>query len=93
MVCQKASSVASWLEAHLVPFPVVPDEDRTLAKLWGVYQKLSYDAIHIARPATFVVDSRRVVRYVRVSRHQADPAPLEDVIAAGRAAASDTSNG
>ena len=81
VLCQKASSVARWVAAHPLPFPILIDEDRSAAKRWGVYVALSYDSIRIARPASFVVDAAGVVRYVRVSRHQLDPAPLSEVFA------------
>jgi len=81
VLCQKRESVARWLRAHPLPFPILIDEDRSAAKLWGAYVALSYDSIHIARPASFVVDAGGVVRYARISRHQFDDAPLTDVFA------------
>jgi peroxiredoxin len=85
VLCQKRRSVVAWLGAHPLPFPILIDEDRSAAKNWGAYVAFSYDSIHIARPASFVVDAAGVVRYVRISRHQLDPAPLAEVIAvAGR---------
>jgi len=81
VLCQKPSSVARWVAAHPLPFPILIDEDRSAAKRWGAYVALSYDSIHIARPASFVVDASGVVRYARVSRHQLDDAPLTEVFA------------
>ena len=80
VLCQKRDGVAAWLLAHPLPFPILIDDDRSRAKRWGVYVPLSYDAIHIARPASFIVDTAGVVRYARISRHQLDPAPLEDIL-------------
>jgi peroxiredoxin len=59
----------------------VIDDDRSRAKSWGVYVRLSYDSIHMARPATFIVDPAGIVRYARVSRHQLDLAPFEEILA------------
>jgi len=84
VVCQKRDNVAAWLARHPLPFPILTDEDRTRAKRWGVYVSFSYDSIHIARPAAFVVDTAGVLRYARVSRHQLDAAPLKEILAVGR---------
>ena len=81
ILCQRRDNVAAWLARHPLPFPILIDDDRSRAKRWGVYVPLSYDAIHIARPATFIVDAAGIVRYARISRHQMDPAPLEEILA------------
>jgi peroxiredoxin len=80
VLCQDRHRAAAWLARHPLPFPILIDEDRSRAKRWGVYVALSYDAIHLARPATFVVDAAGVVRYARVSRHQLDPAPFGEIL-------------
>jgi len=81
VLCQKSDNVAAWLAKNPLPFPILIDDDRSRAKRWGVYVPLSYDALHIARPATFIVDAAGIVRYARISRHQMDPAPLEEILA------------
>ena len=81
VLCQKRDNVAAWLMRNALPFPILIDDDRSRAKRWGVYVPLSYDAIHIARPATFIVDAAGIVRYARISRHQLDPAPFEEMSA------------
>jgi peroxiredoxin len=82
VLCQKRDNVAAWLAKNPLPFPILIDDDRSRAKRWGVYVPLSYDAIHIARPATFIVDAAGIVRYARISRHQMDPAPFAEIIEA-----------
>lgn len=80
MLCQKRHNVAAWLKTHPLPFPVLIDDDRSRAKRWGVYVGLSYDSIHIARPATFIVDKNGLIRYARRAKHQLDPAPIEEIL-------------
>jgi len=80
VLCQKRDTVAKWLLTHPLPFPVLIDDDRSRAKRWGVYVLLSYDSLHMARPASFIVDPAGVFRYARISRHQMDPAPLEEIL-------------
>jgi len=81
VLCQKRDNVAAWLAKHPLPFPILIDDDRSRAKRWGAYIRLSYDSLHIARPATFIVDGAGIVRYARISRHQMDPAPFEGLLA------------
>jgi peroxiredoxin len=81
VLCQKRDSVAAWLAKHPLPFPIVIDDDRSRAKRWGAYVLLSYDSLHMARPATFIVDAAGIVRYAHVSRHQLAPAPFKEILA------------
>jgi len=80
VLCQKRDNVAAWLAKHPLPYPILIDDDRSRAKRWGAYVRLSYDSLHIARPATFVVDPTGIVRYARISRHQMDSAPLDEIL-------------
>jgi peroxiredoxin len=81
VLCQKRTAVATWLATHPLPFPILIDDDRSRARAWGVYVALSYDSIHMARPAAFVVDPGGIVRYARIAKHQMDPAPLSEILA------------
>jgi peroxiredoxin len=67
---------------HPVSFPFLLNEDRSVTKAYGVYNRLALDAIHIAKPATFVVDQSGVVRFIYVGKNQLDRAPIEQVIEA-----------
>ena len=82
MLCQKRENVAAWLRIDPVPFRVLIDADRSRAKAWGVYVRLSYDSFRMARPASFVVDPRGVLAYARISKHQLDPAPIDEILRA-----------
>ena len=76
-----------YLAAHPISFPFLLDEDRAVAKTYGIYHRLGTDAINIARPATFIADRKGVLRFVYVSSHQRDRADvglmLENLKAAG----------
>lgn len=69
-----------FLEKHPVSFPFLLDEERSVTKAYGLYHRLGKDAINIAHPATLVVDSGGVVRYLYRGENQADRAPLGEVI-------------
>jgi peroxiredoxin len=83
VLSQKPATVAAWLKTHPLPFPILADPDRSRAKRWGAYVLLSIDSIHMSRPASFVVDRDGIVRYARISKHQLDPAPFAEILAAG----------
>jgi len=61
-----------YLTRHPISFPFLLDENRAVTKLYGIYHRLGHDAINIARPATFVVDRRGILRFVYVSSEQRD---------------------
>ena len=75
-----------FLRKHPAPFPFLLDEDRKVTRLYGVYHRAGIDAINIARPATFVVGSDGIIRYIFVGSSQTDRAPVDEVIQAAREA-------
>jgi len=73
-----------FLQSHPVSFPFLLDEDRTVTKAYGLYHRLSIDAIHIAHPATLVIDRDRTVGYIYRGDSQTDRAPFNQVLEAAR---------
>jgi len=71
-----------FLAKNPISFPFLFDEDRTVTKTYGVYQRLGVDAINIARPTTFVIDRNGIIRYLYVGSSQYDRAPVDEVLAA-----------
>ena len=75
---------ARFLEKHPVSVPFLLDEDRSVTKEYGLYHRMGKDAIHIAHPATLVIDRAGTVRYIYRGDNQNDRAPMEQVIEAVR---------
>ena len=73
-----------FLQSHPVSFPFLLDEDRSVTKAYGLYDRLSMDAINVAHPATLVIDRDRTVRYVYRGDNQRDRAPIDKVLEAAR---------
>jgi peroxiredoxin len=71
-----------YLEKHPISFPFLLDEDRTVTKAYGLHNALAADALNIAHPATLVVDSSGIVRYLGRGKNQQERAPLEEVLKA-----------
>jgi peroxiredoxin len=65
-----------YLAEHAISFPFLLDEDRAVTKAYGIYQRLAHDAFNIARPATFVVDRKGILRFAYVSSGQTDRADV-----------------
>jgi len=71
---------AKFLAEHPVAFPFLLDEDRSVTKAYGVYHRLGADAIHIAHPATLVIDRGGVVRFIYRGANQNDRIPVAAVL-------------
>ena len=82
VLCQKLETIRAFLQAAPLPFPVAADEDRSVARAYGVYQLLGFDAFRIARPATFVIDARRIIRRRFVARFRWQSLPIDRIVEA-----------
>jgi peroxiredoxin len=71
-----------YLAEHPISFPFLLDEDRTVTKAYGIYHRLGRDAFKIARPATFVVDRKGMLRFVYVGYGQKDRADVNSMLQA-----------
>jgi len=63
-----------YLTEHPISFPFLLDADRAVTKAYGIHHRLAHDAFNIARPATFIVDRKGILRFVHVSSDQKDRA-------------------
>lgn len=80
MYCQKRAALETWFADRPVPFSVVADEDRSIAKRWDVYVRVNLESVHIARPASFVVGGDGLLRFVHVGSNQLDRAGLDQAL-------------
>ncbi len=71
-----------YLVEHPISFPFLLDEDRSVTKAYGVYQRLGVDGFNLARPATFVIDQAGGVAYIYVGASQTDRAPTQEIFGA-----------
>ena len=91
---QRCDKVAAALVARdapgEAPHPDEPavlcDEDRAVAKAYGVWHPIGLDAFNTAHPAAFLIDApARRVRYAFVGRTQFERAPLDAILRAAGA--------
>jgi peroxiredoxin len=84
---QKAEALQAYLQANPLPFPLLPDGERSRSRDWGVYHPLGIDAFRTARPASFVVGGDGKLRYTFVGGNQFRSAPPEALVEELHAAA------
>lgn len=78
IVAQRADAVRRYIEEVGLPFEILIDETRSVAKAYGVWHAWGLDAYNIARPAVFLIDRAAVIHYSFVaSRQNQYPAPQE----------------
>ena len=72
IVGQRSAKVAEYHRAHGLNFPILVDRDRSVIKRYGVYHGLGLTAFNIARPAIFIIDREQRIRFLYISKGQAD---------------------
>jgi glutaredoxin-dependent peroxiredoxin len=70
VVAQSQAAVRRYIEETGLPFDILVDESRRVAKAYGVWQRIGLDAWNISRPAVFLIDTDRSIRYSFVARSQ-----------------------
>lgn len=74
-----------YIEETGLPFDILIDERRDMAKAFGVWHRVGLDAWNIARPAVFLVNQDGSIPYSFVSGSQREfPSQAELVAAADR---------
>jgi methyl-accepting chemotaxis protein len=72
--------VRRYIEETGLPFNILVDESREVLKAYGVWHRVGLDAWNIARPALFVIDPDRRIRYSFIAERQHE-FPAHDEIA------------
>jgi peroxiredoxin len=82
VVSQNASAVRSYIEETGLPFDILIDERRDTLRAYSVWHRIGLDAWNIARPAVFLIDTDRRVRYSFIADQQREFPAHEEIIAA-----------
>jgi peroxiredoxin len=85
VICQNAETVRAHFARNPVPFPIAIDQERRVARAYGVYRLLGFDSIHIARPATFIVGPDGRIRRHYAGQVQWQMLPIGEILASLRA--------
>ena len=78
IVAQKTEAVRRYIEETGLPYDILIDETRAVAKSYGVWHAWGLDAYNIARPAVFLIDQSGEIRYSFIAKRQDQyPSPEE----------------
>ncbi len=83
IAAEKATGVwkpVKFLQSHPVSYPFLLDEDRSVTKSYGLYNRVALDALNIAHPATIVIGRDRKVAYIYRGDSQTDRAPFDQAL-------------
>ena len=69
-MAQRSEKVKRYIEDTGLSFNILVDDTRDVIKAYGVWHRVGIDAWNIARPALFLIDPQRIIRYAYVGRHQ-----------------------
>ena len=72
VLAQRVERVRSYLAEHPINLPILIDRDRAVAKRYGVWHRIGFDALNIARPAVFVIDPNRRIQAIYVGESQGE---------------------
>ncbi len=81
ILAESLARMREFLKKNHYPFPVLSDVRREVVKAYGVWVRVNFESVNIARPAEVVVGTDRIVEYVYVGRTQTDFAADEDLFA------------
>ncbi|MEC9353388.1 MAG: peroxiredoxin family protein [Planctomycetota bacterium] len=78
--CEDPGSAGSYLDAGTCPFSLLADPAFEASEAFCVFQKFSWGAVNVARPASFIIDRCGFLRYCHTGSSPLDAAPLDELI-------------
>ena len=82
VLAQRAAALQRYMADHPVPFDVLADETREVSKAYGVWHRIGLDALNIARPAVFLIDKDRSIRYSFIGQSQGEFPSRDEILRA-----------
>jgi methyl-accepting chemotaxis protein len=82
VVAQSSLAVRRYIEETGLPFDILIDETRDVARSYGVWHAWGLDAYNIARPALFLIDRSSAIRYSFVASRQSEFPSHEEIMGA-----------
>jgi peroxiredoxin len=82
VLSQNARAVRTFIEETGLPFDILIDERRDVLRAYGVWHRVGLDAWNIARPAVFLIDTDRRIRYSFIANQQREFPTHEEILAA-----------
>ena len=82
VLAQKREAVRHYIEEIGLPFDVLIDERRDMARAYGVWHRVGLDAWNIARPAVFLVNQDGSIPFSFVGDNQREFPTQAQILAA-----------
>ena len=82
VLAQRASGVQRYAGDRKLPFEILVDESRDVAKAYGVWHRIGLDAWNISRPAVFLIERDRSIGYSFIGQSQREFPSLEEILRA-----------
>ena len=82
VLAQNRDAVRRYVEETGLPFDILIDERRDMARAYGVWHRLGIDAWNIARPAVFLVELDGRISYSFVGDNQREYPSQDEILAA-----------
>jgi peroxiredoxin len=82
VVAESSLSVRRYIEETGLPFDILIDETRDVARSYGVWHAWGLDAYNIARPALFLIDRSGAIRYAFVASRQTEFPSHQEIMGA-----------
>jgi methyl-accepting chemotaxis protein len=79
---QRRGAVERFVAETQPPFEILIDETRDVVKAYGVWHRIGLDAWNISRPAVFLIDRDRSIRYSFIGKSQIDFPSHEEILKA-----------
>ena len=80
VVAQSSTAVRRYVEDKGLPFNILIDSTRDVAKAYGVWQRIGIDAWNIARPSLFLIETDGRIRYSFVAARQDEFPGHEEIL-------------
>jgi peroxiredoxin Q/BCP len=80
VVAQSSTAVRRYVEDKGLPFNILIDSSREVAKAYGVWQRIGIDAWNIARPSLFLIEPNGKIRYSFVAGRQDEFPSHEEIL-------------
>ena len=82
MLPQKREAVERFVAGMRPPFEILVDDKRDVVKAYGVWHRIGLDAWNISRPAVFLIDRDRSIRYSFIGKSQIEFPGHEEILKA-----------
>ncbi len=70
--CQSEASLRAYVNSNPLPFPLLADSSRLVARAFGVHYWLRWDGFHLAHPSLFIVDRSGTITFAHVGKTMSD---------------------